>query len=474
MLSVIIPAYNERYTIREIVRRVRDVPVPKEIIIVDDFSTDGTRDILRALEKEAEGWGKEGSGGRLKVVYQPRNQGKGAALRAGIPYASQELTVIQDADLEYNPADYLKLMEPIVNGQADVVYGSRFTGTHRRVLFFWHSIGNKMLTFLSNVFSNLNLTDMESCYKMFRTSILRSIPLRSNRFGFEPEVTAKIAKLGCRIYEVPIEYHGRTYAQGKKIGFKDAVQALYVILKYWLVDDLYSEGSAGLRTLRIMEGAGKYNHWLFRQCEPFLGARVLEMGAGIGNITQFLLDRARVVASDVSDGHLRELRAHFGGFPNVRVERVDMTSEHAVRSMEQEKIDSILSMNVLEHIEDDKTAVRRCFEILQPKGRLVLLVPAHQSLFSPMDKHLGHHRRYDPPALLELLESAGFRVTHRRSLNVLGALGWFVNGRVLRRRLIPSRQVRLFDVLIRLLDIEKKLNPSLGLSVLMVAEKPDR
>jgi glycosyltransferase involved in cell wall biosynthesis len=223
-LSVVIPVFNERQWVEELIRRVRAVPVPKEIVIVDDCSTDGTRDILRKLEAED-----------LKVYFQPFNQGKGAALREGFRHATGDVVVVQDADLEYDPAEYPRLIQPIVENRADVVYGSRFIGETHRVLYFWHYVANKGLTMLSNMFTNLNLTDMETCYKVFRREVLANIQLKSNRFGFEPEITAKIAKSRTprwRIYEVPISYSGRTYEEGKKIGLKDAITALMCIIRF--------------------------------------------------------------------------------------------------------------------------------------------------------------------------------------------------------------------------------------------------
>lgn len=224
-LSVVIPVYNERQWIREVVRRVRETPIPKEIIVVDDCSTDGTRDILRECQGFAD----------VRVIYQPVNRGKGAALREGFRHATGDVVLVQDADLEYDPAEYPHLIQPIIEDKADVVFGSRFIGNRHRVLYFWHCVANRILTTLSNMFTNLNLTDMETCYKVFRREVLADLQLQSNRFGFEPEVTAKVAKHRnptWRIYEVPISYSGRTYEEGKKIGLRDAFSALYCILRY--------------------------------------------------------------------------------------------------------------------------------------------------------------------------------------------------------------------------------------------------
>jgi glycosyltransferase involved in cell wall biosynthesis len=226
-ISVVIPVYNEVSTIREIVARVQAVDLEKEIIIVDDGSTDGTREQLQGFTLSQE---------NIKVFYHDRNQGKGAALRTGFEIATGDIIVIQDADLEYDPREYPVLLEPILDGRADVVYGSRFLGGPHRVLFFWHYVGNKFLTLLSNMLTNLNLTDMETCYKVFKREVLNDLKLKSNRFGFEPEFTAKIAKKGFRVYETSISYSGRTYAEGKKIGWKDGVKAIFAIIWFRIFD----------------------------------------------------------------------------------------------------------------------------------------------------------------------------------------------------------------------------------------------
>ncbi len=233
-LSVVIPVYNERATIEEILRRVEATGLSHEIIVVDDGSTDGTREVLQGVPE-----------GRMRLILQEKNSGKGRALRAGFEAATGDVVLVQDADLEYDPTDYPALLAPIVEGHADVVVGSRFLGGTHRVLYFWHYLGNRLLTMLSNMLTNLNLTDMECCYKVFRADVLRQLTLRSSRFGIEPELVARVAKLGCRVYEVPVSYFGRDYEHGKKITWKDGLAAIWHIVRF------------GLFTRRPRHGVGR-------------------------------------------------------------------------------------------------------------------------------------------------------------------------------------------------------------------------
>src|SRR6185436_8736877 len=313
LLSVIVPCYNERATVAELLRRVKHVPIDKEIIVIDDKSTDGSKDVVAAL---AEQWPE------IRHILQPFNQGKGAALRRGIEEARGDIVIIQDADLEYDPEEYPKLIQPIVDGYADVVFGSRFEGYPRRVMLYWHRLGNNFLTFLSNASTNLDLTDMETCYKVFRREVIQSIKLNSNRFGFEPEVTAKVAKRGYRIYEVPISYYGRDYWEGKKINWRDGFSALWTILRYGLFDDTASEPPT-YKTLRRRSSLKRYNRWIWERVRPYVGQRVLEVGAGTGAMTRFLYGRELIVTTDKETPYIDRLRNAFRRRPGIVVERFD-------------------------------------------------------------------------------------------------------------------------------------------------------
>src|SRR5690242_561452 len=299
-LSILMPVYNERTVVERCISMVLAAPLPedmeRELVVVDDRSTDGTFDILQRLAGEHP---------EIVLLRHPVNQGKGAAVRTAIQKAAGDFTLIQDADLEYDPSEYPRLMRPLLDGRADAVFGSRYlAGEQTRALLFWHSVMNKGLTLISNMFCNLYLTDMETCYKVFRTDLLKSIPIRSDRFGFEPEIAMKCAKRKLRIYEVPISYHGRTYEEGKKIGWKDGIKALAVILKFWLIDDLYTV-TYGRGLLNNLTGTPQYLNWLARVVRPYLGDTVLELGAGIGNLSGRLMARRMLyVAAETSPLHL--------------------------------------------------------------------------------------------------------------------------------------------------------------------------
>ncbi len=466
-LTVIMPVYNERAFLERIVQRVLQAPLPRdvtlELVAVDDGSQDGSADILRALAQRHP---------EVRAFFQARNLGKGAAVARGIQEAAGDIILFQDADLEYDPVHYPTLLEPILSGRADVVYGSRFLGSgERRVLNYHHALGNWALTQLSNLTTGFNLTDMETCYKVFRADILKTIPVRSRRFGIEPEITAKIAKRHCTVYEVPISYHGRSYADGKKITWKDGFDALGVILKYWLVDDCFSQRH-GHYVLASMSGARRFSEWTVAAISPWLGDRILEVGAGLGNISRQLPRSRRLTVSDRDEEYLRLLRLAFRHYENIEVARLDLESDQDFAARRKE-FDSVLCLNVLEHIADDRAAVRRMASALAPGGRLILVVPQFQALFGPMDQKLGHHRRYRREGLRALIEGAGLEVEALQDFNSLGLVGWFVNMRLLKRQSMSRFQLKTFDTLVPLL---RRIEPRLrlpGLSLLAVGrQKP--
>jgi glycosyltransferase involved in cell wall biosynthesis len=466
-LSLIVPVYNERFLDGVLIRRLLDLSIPQvatiEIIVVDDASSDGTGEILDDLVASHPE--------KLQLFRHQTNQGKGAALRTGIARASGDLIVFQDADLEYDPSDLAELVRPFWEDGADVVYGSRFaTGGRRRVVYFRHSMGNRLITFLSNLFTDLNLTDVETCYKMFRAPLLKSIPIRSTDFAVEIELTAKIAKRNCSVFEVPISYRGRTYREGKKIGWRDGVKALYSILRYWLVDDLYREDEFGGTILHNLERAQRFNGWMADAIAPNVGKTVLEIGAGIGNITSCLTPRDLYVASDVNANYLHYLRNFAAGRPYLKVARVDLEDATSFSEFEQ-KFDTVICLNVLEHVQDPNRALANIHGALAPGGRLLLYVPQGQGLYSSLDVALGHRCRYDRKSLSQELVDAGFTVETLKGFNRISVLGWWWNGKIMRRSNFGRLQIKLFDLCVPLLKLMEPWLPGRGLGLIAVARK---
>jgi glycosyltransferase involved in cell wall biosynthesis len=434
------------------------------LIVVDDCSTDGTSEILDRLAAQEPS---------IRLFRKTVNEGKGAAVRSAIQEAQGDFCLIQDADLEYDPSEYPTLLRPLLAGHADAVFGSRYLVREQtRILPFWHSMINKTLTLLSNMFCNLNLTDMETCYKVFRTDLLKSIPIRSNRFGFEPEITMKCAKRKLRIYEVPISYHGRTYEEGKKIGWKDGVKALGVILHFWLIDDLYVE-PYGRAFLNNLTGTPQYLSWLARVLRPYLGGTVLELGAGIGNITGNLMGRRlQYVAAEKDPLYLHALRNRFLRTPNVEVHQLDPACPHDYERSGG-PFDTVLCVNVLEYLEDPAVVIRSASAVLKPGGSLVVLAPQSHALYGTLDQALGHRRRFSKAELRALFEQHGFSVREMRQLNKIGTVGWWLYGKVLRRKHINKIMLKIFDKTVWIWRHLDGVFPWPALSVVAVGTKGD-
>lgn len=439
-LSILVPVYNERAIVETSLRKVMEAPLPegveREIILVNDCSTDGTGAILDRIAAAHP---------EIRLFHKPVNEGKGAAIRTAIGYATGDFCLVQDADLEYDPNEYGRLLRPLLDGHADAVFGSRYlTAEQTRVLPFWHSMINKTLTTLSNMFCNLNLTDMETCYKVFRTDLLKSIPIRSNRFGFEPEITMKSSKRKLRIYEVPISYHGRTFEEGKKIGWKDGVKALGAIIYFWLVDDLYVE-PYGRGHLHNITGTPQYVDWLTRLLRPHLGDRVLEVGAGIGNLAGRMMGKRQLyVAAEKDPLYLHALRNRFLRTPNVQVRSLDPENAEACNALPG-PFDTAIAASVLEFADDPAAIVKNLADQLAPGGKLLIIAPNARGLYCNLDSTLGHKRRFDSGELGRLLVDAGLEVSSIQSFNSMGYIAWVLSGKLLGSRRLNRFTLKLFD-----------------------------
>ena len=466
-LTILMPVYNERTVVERCIAQVLAAPIPesmeRELVIVDDCSTDGTWDILEQIAANSP---------QIRLYRHAKNSGKGAAVRTAIQQATGDFALIQDADLEYDPFEYPRLLRPLLDGHADAVFGSRYlAGEQTRVLPFWHSMINKGLTTVSNMFCNLNLTDMETCYKVFRTDLLKSVPIRSDRFGFEPEIVMKSAKRKFRIYEVPISYHGRTYEEGKKIGWRDGLKALMVILKFWIIDDLYSS-PYGRGVLNNLTGTPQYLSWLARKLRPHIGDSVLEIGAGIGNLSGRLMSRRVLyVAAEKDPLHLHALRNRFLRTPNVVVQRINPEVPEDLAGMEN-CFHTVLCLNVLEYLDEPGRLVGLLRATLKPDGRLLILVPQNRGLFGSLDRRLGHKARYSKADARTLLESQGLEIETVYDFNKAGAPPWWAYSKVLGAKNINKPVLKVFDKTVWLWSRIDWLMPWHGLSLIVVARKP--
>ncbi len=497
-LTVLVPVYNEQHLVAASLARLAVLESSPhlerlQVVVVDDSSRDGTPAVLSAFAAErgitlappppaapragtravpAIELGR-GRHGRTEWIFlrHERNGGKGTAVQTGLARANCEFSVIHDADLEYHPRDILRMVEVFVREGADAVFGSRFAGGEaRRVLLFRHQLGNKLLTFLTNLATNLNLTDMETCYKAVRTDLLRSIPIVSNDFRLEPELTIKLAKREARIFEVPISYSGRTYQEGKKIGWRDGLKALLAILRFSLGDDVYLRDEHGSQMLGRLARAERFNGWMADVIRPFLGARLLEIGSGTGNLTRRLVPRDLYVASDVNPLYVKTLENLTADRPYLNAKFTDVTNLASFPRLEG-GFDSVVCLNVIEHVDDDVGALRNIRSALAPSGRALVLVPGGPWNFGTLDEVLGHKRRYTEATLRRAAEEAGLEVKQVIRFNRVSSLPWFLNGRLLRKRSFGLLQIRIVDWITPISRRIDRFLPLPALSLIAIMER---
>ena len=448
-LSILVPIYNEQYLVEASLKRLavlEDCPLLNRVrvIIVNDFSKDDTATALARFRAGIP---------QLNLPHfewifldHEKNKGKGAAIRTAVPHIDTDLMVIHDGDLEYHPSDIAKMIPLFLEEDADAVFGSRFLSSDfRRVLFFRHSLGNKLITLLTNFVTDLNLSDIETCYKMVRSDIFKNIPWESDRFGIEPEITVKLSKRKARIFEVPIRYSGRTYAEGKKITWKDGVKALGALVKYGISDRIYVADSYGSEILARLNRAPRFTKWMADTIRPYVGNRVLEIGAGIGNLTTNLVPRTEYHASDINPQYLDRLETLKQTRPYLQVHYTDAS---AAESFPAEQFDTIVCLNVVEHIENDVLALGNIRKSLDKNGRAIVLVPNGPQLFGSLDTVLGHFRRYTQVQLVKACEAAGFTVEKVLKFNRIGTPGWWWNGRILKKRTFGLWQIKFLNLLV--------------------------
>jgi glycosyltransferase involved in cell wall biosynthesis len=468
-VSVLVPIYNERHVIEASLRRVQalrhELIKEMEIIAVDDCSTDGTWDVLNRIAADDS---------RFTLVRHEQNLGKGAALRTAAARASSDISVVHDADMEYNPGDIPALLVPFAEEGADAVFGSRYlSAPYRRALKHRHTIKDKLLTFLGNWTTDLHLTDIETSYKAINTTLLQSIPLRSDDFGFDVEVVSKLAKRRARIFEVPIRYMPRTHEEGKKRRSRDLWRVLWALAQYALVDDVYADDEYGSRILAELEGARRFNVWLGDVLRPHVGERVLEIGAGIGSMTNQFIPREFYVASDINPNYLRYLTSYAVGKPYLNVMKLDATKPEDFRGLE-EQFDTVTLINVLEHLSDEHLVLQNLWSVLSPEGRAIVLVPQNPGLFGSLDQVLGHHKRYSHEELRRALTGAGFSVETVFNFNRFSVPAWWLNGKLLSRTRFSRMQIKVLELLMPIIRGIDPILPWHGLSIIAVASKQCR
>jgi len=465
-LSIMVPVYNERHFVKESLRRVLALESPLisslEVIVVDDQSTDGTWEILQRLAAQEP---------RIVLLRNEHNLGKGAAIRKAIEHSTGDVSIIHDADLEYDPQDIPSLLVPFAREGADAVFGSRYlSAPYRRALMHRHTTINKTLTSISNWLTDLNLTDLETCYKAIKTNLLKSIPIRSNDFRFEVEITFKLAKRGARVFEAPIRYIPRTREEGKKIRPRDGVLAIAAMLHYWLRDDLYREDEYGSSVLSGLKHARRLNLWIGKTLRPFIGDRVLEIGAGIGTLTNQFIPREMYVATDINPHCLTYLQSFSFGKPYLHVLKADPTDAEDFSGL-SEQFDTVLAVNLLDRVSNPTDALQNIRGALRSGGRVVVFASHNPALYGTLDQELQRRQRYSQSSVEQLLSENGFRLEQLFDFNRLSVPGWWLNCKLLRKKRISRLQLKIADLTMAILSRIDRVWPWQGLSIVAVGVK---
>lgn len=460
-LSVLMPIYNERWTLAEIVRRVLVSPVELEIelIAVDDCSSDGSWDLLQRLAA---------ADSRIRPFRHAVNLGKGGAIRTAMDHMTGDLALVQDADLEYDPRDYPKLLEPLMAGMADAVFGSRYLGTPRPANHLWHTLVNKFLTVTSNLFTGLNLTDMETCYKLVRTDILRRLRIQAKTFTFEPELTCRLAQWGARIYEVPVRYEGRSLLEGKKIRPIDGVKALWEIFRSAVLDTQFTSDLAHY-DLTARQNARTAQKALATELSEHVGRCVLDVSAGMGTLGGRMLSREHVVLADSRAEYVAGLHRRFAVRENTTIEQADLFNDADLARWQHGGFDTVLCGDLLERLADDRAALSRLATVLPEQGRLV--VTALGGKLTTGDRTIGRERRYSLAELCERVEAAGFDVIHAGESGRLRCLSERLANYFRDSTVASPRQVAWNDRLLPLTRWTDRVLPGAGSQLVVVGRK---